>query len=106
MYGNTTAHTVVPNVTEPLEHVVSDEDLASFWIGFTLAVVSNVFIGSSFIFKKLGLVKIAKKQGNRAGNISVLTYSIVHMSNFLHPCIDVFCSSAISIDCFPHISHD
>jgi len=103
MYGNTTAHTVVPNVTEPSEHVVSDEDITSFWIGFSLAVVSNAFIGSSFIFKKRGLVKIAKKQGTRAGNISILTYSIVHMSNFLHPCIDVFCSS---VDCFPHISYD
>lgn len=66
MYGNTTAHTVVPNVTEPSEHVVSDEDIASFWIGFSLAVVSNAFIGSSFIFKKRGLVRIAKKKGHRA----------------------------------------
>lgn len=80
MYGNTTAHTVVPNVTEPSEHVVSDEDIASFWIGFSLAVVSNAFIGSSFIFKKRGLVRIAKKKGHRAGKISVLTFMIVSSS--------------------------
>lgn len=52
-----------PNVTEETQH---DTDVTGFWVGFTLAVVSNTLTGSSFIFKKRGLMKIAKKQGTRA----------------------------------------
>lgn len=38
-----------------------------FYIGLSLAIISTVFIGTSFIFKKLGLLKLAKNQGTRAG---------------------------------------
>ncbi|XP_021369075.1 magnesium transporter NIPA2-like isoform X3 [Mizuhopecten yessoensis] len=38
-----------------------------FYIGLSLAISSSLFIGSSFIFKKLGLLKLAKTQGTRAG---------------------------------------
>ncbi|KAK6172232.1 hypothetical protein SNE40_015940 [Patella caerulea] len=38
-----------------------------FLIGLMLAISSSVFIGSSFIFKKLGLLRLAKKQSARAG---------------------------------------
>ena len=41
-------------------------DITSFWIGFGLAFGSTIFIGTSFIFKKLGLRKLAS-QGIRAG---------------------------------------
>jgi hypothetical protein len=45
---------------------VSAADVTSFWIGFGLAFGSTFFIGTSFIFKKLGLRKLAS-QGTRAG---------------------------------------
>lgn len=44
---------------------VSSEDITSFWIGFGLAFSSTIFIGTSFIFKKLGLRRLAS-QGTRA----------------------------------------
>ncbi|VDH96071.1 Hypothetical predicted protein [Mytilus galloprovincialis] len=61
-----TTQSPLPNVTEPTEHIVSNEDIYGFWIGFSLAVISNAFIGSSFIFKKRGLIRIAKRRGTRA----------------------------------------
>ncbi|GFS15861.1 magnesium transporter NIPA2 [Elysia marginata] len=45
----------------------SDDDMQDFMIGLCLAVSSSVFIGSSFIFKKLGLIRYAKKVSVRAG---------------------------------------
>ncbi|GFN81525.1 Magnesium transporter nipa2 [Plakobranchus ocellatus] len=45
----------------------SDKDMQDFMIGLCLAVSSSVFIGSSFIFKKLGLLRYAKKVSIRAG---------------------------------------
>ncbi|XP_076071473.1 magnesium transporter NIPA2-like isoform X2 [Mytilus galloprovincialis] len=44
---------------------LTPEDITSFWIGFGLAFSSTIFIGTSFIFKKLGLRKLAS-QGTRA----------------------------------------
>lgn len=43
------------------------DELKDFYIGLTLAVMSSLFIGSSFIFKKLGLLRLAKNSSTRAG---------------------------------------
>lgn len=40
--------------------------LASFLIGTILAIVSCIFIGISFIFKKVGLIRLSNR-GLRAG---------------------------------------
>lgn len=45
----------------------SNPGLKEFYIGLTLAISSSIFIGSSFIFKKLGLLKLAKHSSTRAG---------------------------------------
>ncbi|KAK3740750.1 hypothetical protein RRG08_048992 [Elysia crispata] len=44
----------------------SDDDMQNFMIGLCLAVISSVFTGSSFIYKKLGLIRYARKVGVRA----------------------------------------
>ncbi|XP_005103082.1 magnesium transporter NIPA2 isoform X2 [Aplysia californica] len=44
-----------------------EKDMQDFIIGLSLAVSSSIFIGSSFIFKKLGLLRYAKKVSVRAG---------------------------------------
>jgi len=38
-----------------------------FWIGFALAVSSSLFIGTSFIVKKKGLLRVARSSNQRAG---------------------------------------
>lgn len=38
-----------------------------FIIGLTLAISSSVFIGSSFILKKKGLLKVSRTSSQRAG---------------------------------------
>ena len=43
------------------------QDLKDFYIGLLLAILSSFFIGTSFIFKKLGLIRLAKQTSNRAG---------------------------------------
>ncbi|CAL1526851.1 unnamed protein product [Lymnaea stagnalis] len=45
----------------------SDRDLRDFMIGLCLAIGSSVFIGVSFILKKLGLLRYARKVSTRAG---------------------------------------
>ncbi|CAG5129599.1 unnamed protein product [Candidula unifasciata] len=44
------------------------DDVRDFVIGLVLALSSSVFIGSSFICKKLGLLRYAKKVSVRAGD--------------------------------------
>ncbi len=39
-----------------------------FIIGLTLAISSSLFIGSSFIIKKKGLLKVARSSSSRAGS--------------------------------------
>lgn len=75
----------VPGHTRQLESVESNSDLHStsgeinryrdFYIGLTLALASSFFIGSSFILKKKGLLKLCgsttlspNKTTLRAGN--------------------------------------
>ncbi|KAK3099496.1 hypothetical protein FSP39_005322 [Pinctada imbricata] len=43
------------------------DQIRDFYIGLGLAIGSSLFIGSSFIFKKLGLLKLARNQSTRAG---------------------------------------
>ncbi|XP_043727230.1 magnesium transporter NIPA3 isoform X2 [Cervus elaphus] len=46
---------------------VSTENKYSLYIGLVLAISSSIFIGSSFILKKKGLLQLAKKGVTRAG---------------------------------------
>ncbi len=53
-----------------------------FYIGLSLAIASSFFIGSSFILKKKGLIKLSSqefsnqpKKGLRAGNLNSLLNS-------------------------------
>lgn len=43
------------------------ENKYSLYVGLVLAVSSSIFIGSSFILKKKGLLELAKKGVTRAG---------------------------------------
>lgn len=49
-----------------------------FYIGLSLAVSSSVFIGSSFILKKKGLLRLASKGSMRAGDTTKLNCSEVY----------------------------
>lgn len=62
---NTTNVTDVSNQTMPF--TTPEEEVRNFYVGLTLAISSSLFIGTSFIFKKLGLLKLAKYQTTRAG---------------------------------------
>ncbi|XP_048776028.1 magnesium transporter NIPA2-like isoform X2 [Ostrea edulis] len=57
--------TDVSNQTMP--YTTPEEEVRNFYIGLFLAIGSSIFIGSSFIFKKRGLLKLAKHQATRAG---------------------------------------
>ena len=54
-----------------------------FVIGLVLAVSSSVFIGSSFILKKKGLLKIGRSSAERAGESNSLVKSIKLMCHAL-----------------------
>ena len=43
---------------------------ALFWVGLGLAMSSSVFIGSSFIVKKKGLLRVSRESSSRAGGPS------------------------------------
>ncbi|CAH3157142.1 unnamed protein product, partial [Porites evermanni] len=45
----------------------NEVDNSSFYTGLGLAISSSVFIGSSFIIKKKGLLKVTRSSGTRAG---------------------------------------
>ena len=44
-----------------------EPDNSGFYTGLGLAISSSVFIGTSFIVKKKGLLKVASSSGMRAG---------------------------------------
>lgn len=44
-----------------------DKGKYDFYIGLGLAISSSIFIGGSFILKKKGLLRLAKKGSMRAG---------------------------------------
>lgn len=62
---NTTNVTDLSNQTMPF--TTPEEEVRNFYVGLTLAISSSLFIGTSFIFKKRGLLKLAKYQTTRAG---------------------------------------
>ena len=69
------------NLTEMMDETSgssSDKDMQDFMIGLCLAVSSSVFIGSSFIFKKLGLLRYAKRVSIRASKSR--RYSVYYIS--------------------------
>lgn len=55
-------NTTLPTSTEPYTESPKTQQ-NNFWIGLGLAVGSSFFIGTSFIFQKLGLKNVAKKEG-------------------------------------------
>ena len=55
----------------------TDEDNRHFYTGLGLAISSSVFIGTSFIIKKKGLLKVKDSSGTRAGKDS-LRYASLH----------------------------
>lgn len=44
-----------------------DRGKYDFYIGLALAISSSIFIGGSFILKKKGLLRLARKGSMRAG---------------------------------------
>ncbi|XP_041357112.1 magnesium transporter NIPA2-like isoform X2 [Gigantopelta aegis] len=70
MQGGNESGTEIPvNLTASgnMTRQESEQDLKDFYIGLFLAIMSSLFIGTSFIFKKLGLMRLAKQTSNRAG---------------------------------------
>ena len=71
-------HEIATEVTTVCTKVVVEaghDKNTDFWIGFALAVSSSLFIGTSFIVKKKGLLRVARNSNQRAGmtiHISVL----------------------------------
>ena len=55
----------------------TDADNRDFYTGLGLAISSSVFIGTSFIIKKKGLLKVTRSSGTRAGT-DHLRNSTVH----------------------------
>ena len=55
--------------------MVEERGKYDFYIGLGLAVSSSIFIGGSFILKKKGLLRLAKKGSMRAGNTALTVRS-------------------------------
>lgn len=64
-------HCLVVNVTDRINSsslaMGQDKGKYDFYIGLGLAISSSIFIGGSFILKKKGLLRLAKKGSMRAG---------------------------------------
>lgn len=54
-----------------------DRGKYDFYIGLGLAISSSIFIGGSFILKKKGLLRLARKGSMRAGNDTFFLLSFV-----------------------------
>lgn len=50
-----------------------DRGKYDFYIGLALAISSSIFIGGSFILKKKGLLRLARKGSMRAGTAQIHT---------------------------------
>lgn len=76
-------HRSVVNVTDRASAsslaMGQDRGKYDFYIGLGLAVSSSIFIGGSFILKKKGLLRLARKGSMRAGT-DLLRVSNVHHS--------------------------
>ena len=62
----TTAASVVTQVVTVVVEASNKKD-KDFWVGLGLAVSSSLFIGTSFIVKKKGLLRVARNSNQRAG---------------------------------------
>lgn len=72
----------------------SSSSVRDFYIGLTLAISSSVFIGTSFIIKKKGLLRVSRLSTSRAGSggyaylkewlwwVGLLTMSVGEAANF------------------------
>lgn len=67
---NVTEHSNTSSVT-----MGQDRGKYDFYVGLALAVSSSIFIGGSFILKKKGLLRLARKGSMRAGIQSSTTFS-------------------------------
>lgn len=69
--GDTTEVTSEASIVTQVVTVVveaSNQKDKDFWIGLGLAVSSSLFIGTSFIVKKKGLLRVARNSNQRAGS--------------------------------------
>lgn len=48
-------------------NILNNKQNSDFYIGLSLALVSTIFIGSSFIIKKIGLQRLTHRGSLRAG---------------------------------------
>ena len=85
--------TIMPSFT-PLPSTkhgpkVGDSTDSDFYKGLALALSSCLFIGTSFIVKKKGLLRVASDSGRRAGKCPV---------NYVHISVH-FCQSLTSFLC-------
>lgn len=63
-----------------------------FYIGLSLAVSSSAFIGASFILKKKGLLRLARKGSMRAGTPHVYWTSLTSSPSLSYT---VFCKKSL-----------
>ena len=56
-------------MSKAVDEIGDEDSYRNFYIGLGLAISSSVFIGSSFIIKKKGLLRVAQSSGVRAGNV-------------------------------------
>ncbi|PVD34455.1 hypothetical protein C0Q70_05729 [Pomacea canaliculata] len=59
--------TLLPAHNMTTDREPTPEEMRDFYIGLLLAISSSIFIGSSFIFKKKGLLRLARNSSVRAG---------------------------------------
>ena len=61
-------HSLLVRSNSSIDHSgMNTSNKSDFYIGLGLALSSTVFIGSSFIVKKKGLLRVARSSGGRAG---------------------------------------
>lgn len=59
------------------DEMIENNGKHDFYIGLVLAMSSSLFIGGSFILKKKGLLRLARKGSMRAGGLNILTDTAV-----------------------------
>ena len=78
---------VVVNVTDSTNNSSSvamgqDRGKYDFYIGLGLAISSSIFIGGSFLLKKKGLLRLARKGQCRAGSVFVFSQGKLTINQF------------------------
>ena len=58
------SYVINSNLTDTISSFDDETDSYDFYIGLTLAICSSFFIGSSFILKKKGLIKLSGSEFN------------------------------------------